>query len=120
MRKTQLRPTLTFQGKRNTINIGIDVIRLLGEPKYVCLLQSLEGDSVAITPCEPENNMSFEVPERFLVDRNSKFQIHSKQFVRTVLTSCGMDPDNTYVFAGENDAARNAVVFTLKRTAAES
>lgn len=119
MSKMQPRPTLTFQGKRNTINIGIDVIRLLGEPKYVCLLQSHEGDSVAITPCERENNMSFEVPARFLVDRNSKFQIHSKQFVRTVLTSCGMDPNNTYVFAGESDADRNAVVFSLKPAAAE-
>ena len=39
MRKQRksLRLTLSIQGRRNTINIGIDVIRLLGEPTHVCI-----------------------------------------------------------------------------------
>lgn len=110
----KVHPTLSFQGKRNTINIGIDVIRMLGEPKAICLLQNMKNYSVAVVPCNPTDVLSFKVPEKFLLDRNSKFCIHSKQFVKGIMRSSGLNPEQTYVFSGIYNERNNAVVFFIR------
>ncbi len=112
--KRKVHPTISFQGKRNTINIGVDVIRLLGEPTHICILRNFENKSVAITSCEAEALMSFRVPDKFLTDRNSKFTVHSKQFTQEVMGDCGLDTDKTYVFPGEYVPKNNMVVFMLQ------
>lgn len=45
MRKQRksLSPILSIWGRRNTINIGIDVIRLLGEPTHVCIMKNIHN-----------------------------------------------------------------------------
>lgn len=116
MRKQRksLSPILSIWGRRNTINIGIDVIRLLGEPTHVCIMKNIHNFSLAVCPCEAEEVMSFQVPDLFLEDPNAKFCIHSKQFVQQVMKECGLDTDKTYVFHGEWVPEKNAVIFTLK------
>lgn len=117
--KRKVHPTISFQGKRNMINIGVDVIRLLGEPTHICILRNFENKSVAVVPCEADDVMSFRVPERFLTDRNSKFTVHSKQFTQEVMEDCGLDTDRTYVFPGEYIPKNNMVVFFMQ-TAGEN
>ena len=100
MRKQRksLRPTLSIQGRRNTINIGIDVIRLLGEPTHVCIMRNLHNSSLAVRPCVAEDVMSFQ----------------SKQFVQQIMHDCNLDTDKTFVFYGEWLEEKNAVIFMLK------
>lgn len=116
MRKQRksLRPTLSIQGRRNTINIGIDVIRLLGEPTHVCIMRNLHNSSLAVRPCVAEDVMSFQVPDHFMEDSNAKFCIHSKQFVHQIMKECDLDRDKTYLFHGEWMPEKNAVIFMLK------
>lgn len=116
MRKQRksLRPTLSIQGRRNTINIGIDVIRLLGEPTHVCIMRNLRNSSLAVRPCVAEDVMSFQVPDHFMEDSNVKFCVHSKQFVQQIMHDCNLDTDKTFVFYGEWLEEKNAVIFMLK------
>lgn len=116
MRKQRksLDPILSIWGRRNTINIGIDVIRLLGEPTHICIMKNIHNFSLAVCPCEADEIMSFQIPDFFLEDPNAKFCIHSKQFVQQIMKECDLDRDKTYLFHGEWVPEKNAVIFMLK------
>ncbi len=105
--------TLSFQGKRNSISVGKDVVRALGVPSYVCIRISEKKDSIAIIPCEPADFMSFRVPDKLLSDHHCVFRIHSKEFVHGILASQGIDIDDTFVVAGSFYQKSNAVTFHL-------
>lgn len=106
-------PTISFQGKDKCVNVGKDVIRLLGCPNYVSLFLSEDGTSLAITPCEERSKLSFSVPKDFLLADKVQFRIHSKQFVEGVLLSAGLNKDKTYRVKGTFSAEHNAVTFQL-------
>ncbi len=108
------KPKITISGPRYTINIGADTIRALNRPSHICLLQSLENRSIAVTPCEPGNLMSFKTPELFLRKKNIKFVIHSKAFVQEVIHACDLDHSKTYVLHGTYEESRNRVVFFIE------
>lgn len=42
-KKKSLDPILSIWGRRNTINIGIDVIRLLGEPTHIWIMKNIHN-----------------------------------------------------------------------------
>ena len=52
-----------------------DVIRILGSPAYICILQRKDRKSIAITPCAAEHPMSFKVPDRLLTDGQCRMRI---------------------------------------------
>ena len=106
--------TISFQGKEHCLNVGRDVIRNLGCPLYVALFVSERGNSLAITPCDEKNPISFKVPESFLESDNAQFRIHSKQFVDGVLMSAQKDLDKTYRVKGYYDAEHNAMIFSFE------
>lgn len=106
-------PTISFQGKDKCVNVGKDVIRLLGNPNYVSLFLSEDGTSLAITPCEERCKLYFSVPNDFLIADKVQFRIHSKQFVEGVLISAGLNKDKTYRVKGTFSAEHNAVTFSL-------
>ena len=60
------------QGRGIPINIGIDVIRILGEPTHVCIMKNIHNFSLAVYPYEAKELMSFQVPAFFLEDPNAK------------------------------------------------
>ena len=103
--------TISFQGKEHCLNVGRDVIRILGCPLYVALFVSERGNSLAITPCDEKNPISFKVPEAFLGTDHVQFRIHSKQFVDGVLTSAKKDLDKTYRVMGCYVSDHNAMIF---------
>ena len=49
--KKNVRLEISFYGKGNAINIGKDVVRILGAPSYICLKVNRSMDSIIITPC---------------------------------------------------------------------
>lgn len=65
-RVMHLRVTIPAESRR--MNVGKDVIRILGSPAYICVLQRKDRKSIAITPCAAEHPMSFKVPDRLLTD----------------------------------------------------
>ncbi len=112
-KKRTIKPTLTLYGRRNRINIGRDTIRALNMPQYVCLLQGIACHSIAIVHCEEKNNMSFQVPDSFLIDHRTMFTINSKAYVHQLMDACGLDKTKTYQFSGEADDEGKAVTFDL-------
>ncbi len=109
-----LKPTLTLQGKWNRLNIGMDTIRALQFPAYICLLQSVDERSIAVMPCEASHVMSFRVPEKFLPHSRKTFTINSKQFVREMILANGLNPQKTYVLKGQVIAEKRIVVFRME------
>ena len=64
---------VTIPAESRRMNVGKDVIRVLGSPTYICVLQRKDRKSIAITPCTAEHPMSFKVPDRLLTDVGAKF-----------------------------------------------
>ncbi len=109
----QLKPSLSVNLPRATINIGADTIRALKHPSHIALLQSIENKSIAVVPCEPGNLMAFKVPEQFMVRENIKFVITSKRFVASVISFADLDPNKTHIFYGTVESEKNRVIFSL-------
>ena len=63
-----MRLGLTISAKQSQLTISKDVIRILGSPSYVCVLQGKDKQSVAVACCEASHPMSFKVPENLLMD----------------------------------------------------
>ena len=55
---------VTIPAESRRMNVGKDVIRILGSPAYICILQRKDRQSIAITPCAAEHPMSFKVPDK--------------------------------------------------------
>ena len=73
-RVMNLRVTIPAESRR--LNVGKDVIRILGSPAYICVLQRKDRKSIAITPCAAEHPMSFKVPDRLLTDGQCRMMIN--------------------------------------------
>ena len=78
-RVMNLRVTIPAESRR--MNVGKDVIRVLGSPAYICVLQRKDRKSIAITPCTAEHPMSFKVPDRLLTDGQCRMMINGIQFM---------------------------------------
>ena len=79
-RVMHLRVTIPAESRR--LNVGKDVIRILGSPAYICVLQRKDRKSIAITPCAAEHPMSFKVPDKLLTDGQCRMMINGIQFMR--------------------------------------
>ena len=67
---------VTIPAESRRMNVGKDVIRILGSPAYICVLQRKDRKSIAITPCAAEHPMSFKVPDRLLTDGQCRMMIN--------------------------------------------
>ena len=67
---------VTIPAESRRMNVGKDVIRILGSPAYICVLQRKDWKSIAITPCAAEHPMSFKVPDRLLTDGQCRMMIN--------------------------------------------
>ena len=67
---------VTIPAESRRMNVGKDVIRILGSPAYICILQRKDRQSIAITPCAAEHPMSFKVPDRLLTDGQCRMRIN--------------------------------------------
>ena len=113
MSKDMSKPVISFDGKKNRIRIGVDVIRLLGMPSYVCLYNNVNCSSIAIGPCDEKIVMSFKVPEKMLRGEKCECEISSKQFVSRVINANHLDFGRTYRFGGIFNADKNKVIFAI-------
>ena len=108
-----LKLNLSLSGIDNRINIGKDVVRALGIPKFVCIKVNEDLSSIAVLPSEEKEYMSVKVPDKLLIEKKAKLRITSKSYVYQLLTTNGLDPSSTFVFHGVLSSNSNAVVFNL-------
>ena len=107
---------VTIPAESRRMNVGKDVIRILGSPAYICILQRKDRQSIAITPCAAEHPMSFKVPDRLLTDGQCRMRINGVQFVQALLEANGLATGKDYQFKGSYEAEKNAAVWSLSRS----
>ena len=112
-RVMNLRVTIPAESRRLTV--GKDVIRILGSPAYICVLQRKDRKSIAITPCAAEHPMSFQVPDRPLTDGQCRMMINGIQFIQVLLEANGLAAGIDHQFKGRYDAEKNAVIISLEK-----
>lgn len=106
---------VTIPAESRRMNVGKDVIRVLGSPAYICVLQRKDRKAIAITPCAAEHPMSFKVPGRLLTDGQCRMMINGIQFIQVLLEANGLAAGKDHQFKGRYDAEKNAVIIRLKK-----
>ena len=106
---------VTIPAESRRMNVGKDVIRILGSPAYICILQRKDRKSIAITPCTAEHPMSFKVPDRLLTDGQCRMRINGVQFVQALLEANDLAAGKDYQFKGRYEAEKNAVIISLEK-----
>ena len=106
---------VTIPAESRRMNVGKDVIRILGSPAYICILQRKDRQSIAITPCAAEHPMSFKVPDRLLTDGQCRMRINGVQFVQALLEANDLAAGKDYQFKGRYEAEKNAVIISLEK-----
>lgn len=97
---------VTIPAESRRMNVGKDVIRVLGSPAYICVLQRKDRKSIAITPCAAEHPMSFKVPDRLLTDGQCRMMINGIQFIQVLLEANGLAAGKDHQFKGRYDAKK--------------
>ena len=97
---------VTIPAESRRMNVGKDVIRVLGSPAYICVLQRKDRKAIAITPCAAEHPMSFKVPGRLLTDGQCRMMINGIQFIQVLLEANGLAAGKDHQFKGRYDAEK--------------
>ncbi len=114
MSTVKLRPGISLCFKEGCISVGKDVIRALGEPRYISILKNYEKKTLLIIPCGEYAPLSFKVPEDLMVNTNKKFRIYSLQFVENIRIKYGYTNNKLIRLNGVYDCSMRSVVFELE------
>lgn len=111
-----MRLRITVMPRKGQIHIGKDVIRIIGSPDYVCLMQREDKQTIAIGSCGKQHPMSFKVPGRLFIDGGCGMRITSSRFIGHLIESNNLSMIENKVIEGKYDSEINAVIFPLKVT----
>ncbi len=92
------------------IYIHKSLIRMLGNPKYITLLENELRQTVAIIPCDETHTMAFKVPANYAVCKRD-MRICSKEYVQGLRNRYCMDSGMNYTLSGVYVDRLNAAVF---------
>lgn len=111
--KNTVRLNVSIYGRESALNIGKDVLRVLGVPKNVCLKVSQRMDSFVVMPCDESDVLSFHVPDDFMLNSHRMMRVISKSFVTGLLAMNDLEIDHTYNISGTYSEKNNAVIFNM-------
>lgn len=111
--KTKANVRMSIRGYANELQIGKDVIRVLGAPAYITLKLNKNMDSIMIVGASDKQKLSFKVPAGYYLGRCKQMRVSSKSFVSGILSYNGLDVNATYQFEGVYSEVNNAVIFDL-------
>lgn len=105
---------ISLYGRTHVLQIGKDVVRVLGAPPYLALRINQEMDSLLIESAMEKHKLSFKVADDLYVNKNRQMTITSISFVIGLMTRNAMNLEETYQIEGVYSEKNNAVVFNLK------
>lgn len=111
--KNTVRLNVSIYGRESALNIGKDVLRVLGAPENVCLKVSQRMDSFVVMPCDENDVLSFHVPDDFMLNSHRMMRVISKSFVTGLLAMNDLEIDQTYNISGTYSEKNNAVIFNM-------
>lgn len=103
----------SIYGRKKSICISKDVLRVIGAPTHVCFKITQDMDSFVIIPCSEKEPMSFRVPDNILFDKHKQMKVTSQSFVVDLLAMNDLDFNRTYRIWGAYSEKNNAVVFNM-------
>lgn len=104
---------MSFYGRYNSMQIGKDVMRVLGAPPYIAIRVNREMNSLLIEGAVEKHKLSFKVPSDIYENHNRQMIINSMSFVISMMTLNNMDLAETYTIEGVYSEKNNAVVFDM-------
>lgn len=111
--KKSVKLRISFYGRQNCVQVGKDVVRVLGAPKYITLRVNRDMSSVLIESAEEKHKLSFKVPEDLYANNNAQMVINSTSFVIGIMTHNDLDLGGTYQIEGIYSEKNNAVIFNF-------
>lgn len=111
--KNTMRLDVSIYGRESVINIGKDVLRILGSPVSVCFKVNQGMDSFVVMPCDEKEAMSFHVPDDIMFNGSRQMRVTSRSFVTGLLAMNGLEANHTYKISGTYSEKNNAVIFNM-------
>lgn len=111
MRTNNKTLAITISGLWNAMNIGKNVIRILGKPEYITIAVNKKRDSIIICPGRYSDLVSYKVPDELYTDNHKIMRVNSKGFSENMLSINNLDSSSTYSIYGEHIAEKNCVRF---------
>lgn len=108
-----LQPHILLQSKYSTFTISKDIIRCLGFPSYICFKINYKNNSMIIFPCKEDDDVSFKVPDNYLIDIKKPFRIVSRSFMRSIVKMNKLDTNFVYYLGGIYIPQQNLVLISL-------
>ena len=105
---------VSFYGRQNCLQVGKDVVRVLGAPPYIALRINQELDSILLESAVEKHKLSFKVPSDLCFNKNRQMVINSTAFVTGLMLHNGLDIKETFQLEGVYSEKNNAVVFKLQ------
>ncbi len=102
---------ISLQGRNNRLQVGKDVLRVLGAPRFITFRVNKQMDSILIECVEERHNLSFKVPAAVMEGSEKQMYITSESFVMGLMVRNGLDVTKTYEIPGLYSEKHNAVVF---------
>ena len=110
--KKTVKLRISIYGKQNCIQIGKDVLRILGAPLFICLKINKEMNSIVVEPAQEKTALSFRVPDGILFNHKQMI-ITSASFVIGLMAMNDLDFNETYQIDGIYSEKNNATVFNI-------
>jgi hypothetical protein len=107
---------ISLYGRQNCIQIGKDVLRVLGAPPFIGFRINKEMDSIVIEPAQEKAPLSFPVPEGIMFDKNKQMTVTSASFVIGIMSLNGLDLAETYQIEGVYSEKNNAAIFNINES----
>lgn len=104
---------MAFQGRYNRLQIGKDVLRVIGAPNYITIRVNKAMDSLVIEAAQEKHKLSFKVPEGIMFSHHLQMFLNSESFVHGIMVKNELDLNETYEVPGIYSERNNAVVFNL-------
>ena len=111
--KKSVRLRISFYGKQNTVQIGKDVVRVLGAPQFISIRINKDMSSILLEAAEEQHKLAFKVPTDLYTNNNAHMKIKSVAFVNSVMTRNALESTQTYLIEGIYSEKNNAVIFNL-------
>lgn len=72
---------ISVSGREGRIRIGNGVVKVLGNPEYICIYVSTNNDALMVRPCEKKEFLSIKVTKNDNVIPKENLRTISLQFV---------------------------------------
>ena len=106
---------LSFYLRNNRIHVFLDMLRGIGNPKYICFLIDEKGETLAITPYEKKDFHSHRVPNAVYHGQKS-LEVSSKSLCQILAKMYDWDLDCSYRVPGKVLKNNQVAIFYLKKS----